>query len=102
MKPVIDQLPELRLPCCFNSDMKVDRSESIQMPVIMNRAESLSAGIHADERTGGWSDSTQKRALDFVYAAILFLASMPIMAVIAALVKLSSPGPVFFRQKRVG
>ncbi len=47
---------------------------------------------------GGWV----KRAEDIVLSTIiLFIIALP-MAVIAALVKLSSPGPVFFRQTRYG
>ncbi|SMG21973.1 undecaprenyl-phosphate glucose phosphotransferase [Paraburkholderia susongensis] len=43
-----------------------------------------------------------KRVFDRVFALGALLALSPLMLVIAALVKLSSPGPVFFRQKRKG
>jgi exopolysaccharide biosynthesis polyprenyl glycosylphosphotransferase len=43
-----------------------------------------------------------KRALDLVGAVFLLLLLSPVLLVLAALVKLSSPGPVFFRQERVG
>jgi putative colanic acid biosynthesis UDP-glucose lipid carrier transferase len=47
-------------------------------------------------------DGLVKRGLDLVVsAAILALFALP-MAVIALAVKLSSPGPVFFRQRRYG
>jgi putative colanic acid biosynthesis UDP-glucose lipid carrier transferase len=47
-------------------------------------------------------DGWLKRTQDFVLASlILLLISVP-MVLIAAAVKLSSPGPVFFRQKRYG
>ena len=43
-----------------------------------------------------------KRATDIVGAGIGLILSLPIMLVVAAAVKLSSPGPVFYRQRRVG
>jgi lipopolysaccharide/colanic/teichoic acid biosynthesis glycosyltransferase len=43
-----------------------------------------------------------KRAIDIVGSASLLLLMAPFLFVIAALVKLMSPGPIFFRQVRVG
>src|SRR5215217_3009062 len=43
-----------------------------------------------------------KRAFDLVVAGVTLLLFAPVMAVIAAAIKLESRGPVFFRQTRVG
>jgi putative colanic acid biosysnthesis UDP-glucose lipid carrier transferase len=43
-----------------------------------------------------------KRIFDRLFALAALTALSPVMIVIAVLVKLSSPGPVFFRQKRKG
>ena len=43
-----------------------------------------------------------KRTLDIMGATVLLLALAPVMALAAALVRLTSPGPVFYRQTRVG
>lgn len=43
-----------------------------------------------------------KRTTDIIISGILLLLLSPIMLVIAAGVKLSSPGPVIFKQKRYG
>jgi lipopolysaccharide/colanic/teichoic acid biosynthesis glycosyltransferase len=43
-----------------------------------------------------------KRALDIVLALIGLAILSPLFAVVAVLIKLDSPGPVFFRQRRVG
>jgi Undecaprenyl-phosphate glucose phosphotransferase len=43
-----------------------------------------------------------KRAMDFAISLLALVVLSPLMAVIAALVKLSSPGPVFYRQERCG
>jgi exopolysaccharide production protein ExoY len=43
-----------------------------------------------------------KRAVDFVLSALLAIVLSPLMGAIAIAVKLTSPGPVLFRQKRLG
>jgi len=43
-----------------------------------------------------------KRAFDLVAAAILFLLTLPLLIACALAVKLTSRGPVFFRQVRIG
>lgn len=43
-----------------------------------------------------------KRTLDIAVAALGLALLMPVFAVVALLIKLDSPGPVFFRQERVG
>lgn len=43
-----------------------------------------------------------KRALDVVVAAVLLVVLAPVMLIVAIAVKLTSPGPVIFRQTRVG
>ena len=43
-----------------------------------------------------------KRATDLVLASLGLIASLPLMAFVAFLIKLESRGPVFFRQRRVG
>jgi exopolysaccharide biosynthesis polyprenyl glycosylphosphotransferase len=43
-----------------------------------------------------------KRAFDIVFASLAILLCAPVMGIIATGIKLTSPGPVFFRQERVG
>lgn len=43
-----------------------------------------------------------KRMMDITGASILLLALSPLFLLIAAAIRLTSPGPVFFRQERVG
>jgi exopolysaccharide biosynthesis polyprenyl glycosylphosphotransferase len=43
-----------------------------------------------------------KRSLDCGFSAVLLVILSPVFLVVAILVKLTSPGPVFFRQIRVG
>ncbi|TMB20449.1 MAG: sugar transferase [Deltaproteobacteria bacterium] len=46
--------------------------------------------------------SVVKRAFDAVVAAVLFLATLPVMALVALAIRLTSHGPVLFFQERVG
>jgi lipopolysaccharide/colanic/teichoic acid biosynthesis glycosyltransferase len=43
-----------------------------------------------------------KRILDVVGSALGLLLLLPVLAVVAVIIKLDSPGPIFFRQERVG
>jgi len=50
-------------------------------------------------------DNTQralKRTLDFAGSGLGLLVLSPVLLTVAALIKITSPGPVFFKQKRVG
>ncbi|MGW9113318.1 sugar transferase [Microbacterium sp. NPDC055683] len=49
----------------------------------------------------GWKQYA-KRAFDIVCAGLLIVALSPLLAVVTVLVRASSPGPVLFRQERVG
>ena len=43
-----------------------------------------------------------KRLFDIVLSVVLLIVTFPIMIITAIIIKLSSKGPVFFRQKRLG
>lgn len=49
-----------------------------------------------------WGNAFIKRAIDVVGSALLLVLTSPLMLFCAIGVRLSSPGPVIFRQKRVG
>jgi exopolysaccharide production protein ExoY len=49
------------------------------------------------ERMPGW-----KRALDLTLIALTYPIWVPLMLLIMAAIKISSPGPIFYRQERVG
>jgi exopolysaccharide biosynthesis polyprenyl glycosylphosphotransferase len=46
--------------------------------------------------------ATVKRTIDLVVSAVLLIALSPVMAAIAVAIKLTSPGTVLFRQRRLG
>ena len=43
-----------------------------------------------------------KRVLDFMLSLVGLVILSPVLLIIALIIKLTSPGPVFFKQKRVG
>jgi exopolysaccharide biosynthesis polyprenyl glycosylphosphotransferase len=51
--------------------------------------------------TDGWQ-LVMKRLIDLAGSAVLLLALAPLFAIVALLIRLDSPGPVFFSQERVG
>jgi polysaccharide biosynthesis protein PslA len=54
---------------------------------------------------GGRDDDSRafnKRLLDLIVGGVAFVALLPLMALIALVVKLDSPGPALFRQRRHG
>ena len=60
----------------------------------------------SDAPLSGSSASTRrallKRAQDLVFASLGLLVASPVMLLVALAVKLDSPGPIFFRQRRHG
>ena len=89
------------------------RDRSMQIDIVPRLFEAVgpNAGIHSIEglplmglpsvritRTSRWF----KRSVDLVVASVMLLVSAPLFAYIAYKVKRSSPGPVFFKQERLG
>ena len=65
-------------------------TEIVGLPVI-SLTETPMSGVNA----------ILKNAEDYAMAAVLVVLLMPLMALIAAAVKLTSPGPILYRQERV-
>ncbi|MFJ3028226.1 sugar transferase [Curtobacterium sp. NPDC087080] len=58
--------------------------------------------IHVETPTYSGRKLYTKRAFDLVGSALLIIVLSPVLILLAILVKAGSPGPVFFRQERVG
>src|SRR5260370_3120685 len=63
------------------------------------RCGSRSRSAHV---VSAWCHSAWKRGLDVCGSALLLTCLLPLMIVVAIGVKLTSPGPVLFRQRRPG
>jgi lipopolysaccharide/colanic/teichoic acid biosynthesis glycosyltransferase len=59
----------------------------------------FSPSLDNTSKNGRWA---LKRGTDLVASTLLLVSLAPLMLLVAVLVRLSSPGPIFFRQKRVG
>jgi exopolysaccharide biosynthesis polyprenyl glycosylphosphotransferase len=64
-----------------------------------NRGLTVASGVHPSVKGLG---RVVKRAMDVLIASTVVVALSPLYLGIAAAIKLTSPGPVFFRQERVG
>ena len=75
--------------------------ESVNMRTTLDHVGGLPLLALRSVDPHGWQFDV-KHALDRTFAAALLVALAPLMVAIAIAVRLSSPGPVFFRQRRVG
>ncbi len=93
--------------------IRIFKSRGIKVSVLPSLFDVLGSAVEFDDLGGatllgvrryGLTRSSQlmKRSLDVVVASLTLIALAPLFAVIAVLIKRSSPGPVFFRQTRVG
>ena len=95
---VIDSLSALGKPirAVFDLGPRLSLREKLFQA---GRLQMMNLGISPVE---SFAYTVVKRAFDLVVAIAGFVALSPLLLMIAVLVKLSSPGPVFFRQERVG
>ena len=89
------------------------KDEMVAVQVVPDVYDFITLGCHIDDfdgvpvvslnesPLGGWG-SVAKRATDFTLSLIALLMLSPILALIALAVKLTSRGPVLYRQERMG
>jgi exopolysaccharide biosynthesis polyprenyl glycosylphosphotransferase len=58
--------------------------------------------ITTDTSSRDWVALLAKRALDITVSSTLLILLTPLFLIVALLIKMSSPGPVFFAQERMG
>ena len=89
------------------------RTLRIRVSVVPDFVDALGPSVEIDDIEGVTvlginppaltrSSRLAKRAMDIVIALPVLTLSLPLLAVIAIAVKLSSPGPIFYSQLRVG
>ena len=94
----------------FNKDkqnifyMENEYCQPVKTEKQVNNANRLNCGIIEESLAPylGIRMPLWKRAIDIFGAALGLILLLPLMTVIAILIKIVSPGPVFFKQKRVG
>jgi exopolysaccharide biosynthesis polyprenyl glycosylphosphotransferase len=86
------RVPFTLLPDLFELSLdRVDLHELNGLPLISVK----DAGIR------GWNFAL-KRAFDIAFATVVLLLSAPLMLLIALLIRLDSPGPIVYGQRRIG
>jgi exopolysaccharide biosynthesis polyprenyl glycosylphosphotransferase len=72
----------------------------MDQPTLANPDTNLSITVHDP----AWSEVSAfvKRSFDVVFSAALLLVTLPILVAVALSISLTSKGPVFFRQTRLG
>ena len=91
-------------------DQLVERLEVLPNPVSLfvdlNRDVQRNASLaHFVDLSGATTDARRafvKRVQDLVIGSLGLLAASPVMLLVAVAIKLDTPGPVFFRQRRHG
>lgn len=58
--------------------------------------------MNEKKRELGFYNRVVKRIIDFVLAALILIVLSPILLILVLAIKLDSPGPVLFSQKRIG
>ena len=94
---IIDELKDTTasvyfLPDIYTFDLMQARFDHIGGVPVVAICETPFTGIN----------SLVKRASDIVLAAVIQIMLLPLMAIIAVAVKMTSPGPVIFKQRRYG
>jgi len=82
--------------------MNVDNPSSTQRLTVDNALLPSIPAFDREWTTGEEIASSLSRAFEIVIAAVALLVSSPLMLLIAIIIRLDSPGPAIFRQRRVG
>jgi putative colanic acid biosynthesis UDP-glucose lipid carrier transferase len=80
------------VPDMFITDLIQGRSDTVCGVTVISVCDTPFRGVHG----------VLKRASDIVLSLLILLLILPVMAVIALMVKLDSPGPIIFKQRRYG
>ena len=94
---------------CIDAFLRVPAALHLRPGVMMDRFPDLQvarvgrlSGINIGRRPLSAGEVMLKRVFDLVLAGIGLVLLAPLFLAIAVLIKLDSPGPVFFRQRRYG
>ncbi len=97
VRTLIDRLRMLPQEVILMLDLEGFSPENTSIANIVDAPAAYVSGAPKDIRR-----AAIKRALDIVVAGAMLTLFFPFMLVIALMIKLDSPGPLFFRQKRHG
>lgn len=92
------------LDCKLNGIRVYDIATHFEKTLGQIKIDYVYAGwlIFGDGFGQGAMRTAVKRGFDLVCSCILFLVFLPVMVITALIIRLESPGPIFYRQQRVG
>ncbi|PKM47907.1 MAG: sugar transferase [Firmicutes bacterium HGW-Firmicutes-8] len=101
--PSIDAALKEQIVCsCFSAGKEVflipDLYEVLVIKADLNIIDDIPVFMVKDYIEG---NNSVKRLLDVVIGALAFIITLPVMSVVAVMVKLDSPGPAIYKQERV-
>lgn len=96
------QLSDLRASLPFPNVIAVTHFMGIQSLSVQPRDLGGMIGLELNNSAISLRQRVLKQTVDVVLAGLLFVAVLPLLALIALAIKLDSPGPVFFAQERMG
>jgi exopolysaccharide biosynthesis polyprenyl glycosylphosphotransferase len=93
--------------------IRMIKSMGVKVSVLPRLFEVVGSAVEFDDLDGipllglrrqglPWSSRVLKRATDVIGASLILFFLGPVLAIIALAIKLDSPGPVLFRQRRIG
>lgn len=97
VRALIDRLRVLPNPVTLFLDSDAPEARAATLQRLANAPVAHVSGADRDEQR-----ALAKRVQDLVIASAALVVAAPVMAAIALLIKLDSPGPVLFRQRRHG
>jgi len=106
-------VPDHAQPDAMLTMIRAAKGLGVRISILPRVLEVVGSSVVLDDLGGmpllgvrpfGLSNSSRlvKRAFDLVGATVTLILASPVMIAVAVAIKLDSPGPVFFRQVRVG
>ena len=94
---IVDRLATLPNEIMLFVDHDSEAGRAASLSRIVEAPLARIAGASTDERR-----ALVKRVQDLIIGSLALVAALPILAVVAIAIRLDSPGPILFRQRRVG
>jgi exopolysaccharide biosynthesis polyprenyl glycosylphosphotransferase len=93
--------------------IKLCEDEQLEFKILPDLLEAMSTRVTADAIDGlplvgvrrsqlRGTGAAVKRAIDIVVSGLLFVVLSPLLLLVAILIKVTMPGPLLFRQERIG
>ena len=97
VRAIVEKLRALPNEVALFVDVETEKDVKTAWSRVADMPLARVSGVASDSRK-----ALVKRAADIVIGTIALIAFSPIMLAVAVMIKLDSPGPIFFRQRRHG